>query len=399
MTLSIDTNKACVMPKSRTASIGCTMRTLSHNLALLPPTYTASCFWHRSLAVAERNVRPVNILLVPYPYTMSASSFQPRENAKSYDPNNSRWGTFKLEQQWLKNDTDNRIASVVMDLLNEASKIGVEIDGIVFPEYALSWNSYRRIVETLQSTASDPQEVAKAVKFLIAGCSEIKERDVLIRGNFVNTSFFYDDEQHSDKKAAITYTQGKHHRWCLTGSQIQNYDLDAVLDCHTNWWEGLRLARREVGSFVFRERSTFSTLICEDLARNDPIHPILQSMGPNIVFVLLMDGPQLPTRWAPRCATGLSEDPGSAVLTFTSRALMHRQNNKPNSRFEANWTIALWKDETQREIPIVCEPPNDASIITLSADRAREITIDGRPNSDAWSWKMTGYRNIKRPKS
>ena len=70
---------------------------------------------------------------------------------------------------------------------------------------------------------------------------------------------------------------------------------------------------------TFRRKSIFSALICEDLARSEPCHSAVRSVGPNLVFVLLMDGPQIASRWSARYATSLADDPGSAVLTLTSR--------------------------------------------------------------------------------
>ncbi len=49
-----------------------------------------------------------------------------------------------------------------------------------------------------------------------------------------------------------------------------------------------------------------------------PLRTVIRSVGPNLVIVLLMDGPQLVRRWPGKYATVLSDDPGSAVLTVTS---------------------------------------------------------------------------------
>jgi len=51
-----------------------------------------------------------------------------------------------------------------------------------------------------------------------------------------------------------------------------------------------------------------TVLICEDLARLDPVNDLVRAVGPNLVMSLLMDGPQLTTRWPARYATVLADD-------------------------------------------------------------------------------------------
>ena len=385
MTLLADESVVCVMPKSRTATIGCTMRTLSHNLALLPPPHKASSFWLRSPQNLEKNTKPLNLLLVPYPYEIDAQDFKGTDSEQSYPPQFDRWGEFDLHQNWLKEGSGrDKIDRKITDLLDLAKKQGTLIEGIVLPEYALDWKTYACIVEELRDKKYE------SVRFLVSGCSEEYSKNK--PGNFVLTTVFY-EAAGVERRVAITTSRGKHHRWRLNGSQVATYCLDGVLDANTFWWENIPLTDRKINNIVFREGSVFATLICEDLARSEPVHSVLQSIGPNLVFVLLMDGPQLETRWAARNATGLTEDPGSSVLTFTCRALLTRQAQRGYGH-KPNYTVALWKDDTQNIQLIECPPENDAAIVTLSAARAKETTLDGRANSNAWAWRMSGYQLI-----
>ncbi|MDO6963013.1 hypothetical protein [Rhizobium alvei] len=384
-----DENVVCVMPKSRTPMIGCTMRTLSHNLALLPPPHKASAFWYRSEQQMKLNTRPLNLLLVPLPLDLQVRDFHPTEAAPSYDSDHDRWGEFSLHQSWLS-DPD-KVINDVRDLIKAAKSDGIEIEGLVFPEYSLNWKVYNSIIRMLQETSFSH------VKFVVAGSSsrllEDKQEE---KGNFVLTTMLYDaDAKQSDGlRKAFTSTRGKHHRWRLNRSQIESYDLDSRLDANTNWWEEISLTERKINCMVFRDSSVFSTLICEDLARSEPVHSVLQSLGPNLIFVLLMDGPQLPQRWAARNATGLAEDPGSSVLTFTSRGLLARQNRRAGNKYPDNHTIALWRDDTLETVNIDCPKDQKAVVLTLSPTRARETTLDGRSNADAWTWRMSGYRTL-----
>jgi hypothetical protein len=70
--------------------------------------------------------------------------------------------------------------------------------------------------------------------------------------------------------------------------------------------------------FVEVAELVLTALVCEDLAHNDEIAQLIRSVGPTAVINLLLDGPQLTSRWTARYASVLADDPGSAVLTLTS---------------------------------------------------------------------------------
>jgi hypothetical protein len=90
---------------------------------------------------------------------------------------------------------------------------------------------------------------------------------------------------------------------------------------------------------------------------------------------MLLDGPQLPSRWTARYASVLADDPGSAVLTLTSYGLVER--SRPRG-LDASRVVALWKDPTRgvREIPL--EPSAQGVLLTLCMDRATRYSADGR---------------------
>src|ERR1700748_2630135 len=94
--------------------------------------------------------------------------------------------------------------------------------------------------------------------------------------------------------------------------------------------------KRETG-----EGSTVVSLVCEDLAQIDDVADVLRSVGPMVLIIPLLDGPQLSSRWAARYASVLADDPGSTVLTLTSYG-MARRSRPPG--MEASPVIALWKD-------------------------------------------------------
>src|SRR5262249_11552078 len=123
--------------------------------------------------------------------------------------------------------------------------------------------------------------------------------------------------------------QNKHHRWSLDGDQIYQYHLGGVLHPDVHWWEAIEVPRRQVQCREVAERPV-ACLVCEDLALNSDIANLIQSVGPTIVIAVLLDGPQLTSRWAARYASVLADDPGSSVLTLTSYGMAQR--SRPQGR-------------------------------------------------------------------
>jgi len=168
--------------------------------------------------------------------------------------------------------------------------------------------------------------------------------------------------------------QNKHHRWSLDERQIYQYHLGGVLHPHIRWWEAMEVPRRAV-QFIEVAELTLITLVCEDLAENDDIAKLMRSVGPTVVFCVLLDGPQLSSRWAARYASGLADDPGSAVLTLTSYGMVQR--SRPLGR-DASPIIAMWKDPASgiREIPL--EAGAHGVLLTVCMDRTTRRSADGR---------------------
>ncbi|MCW2273574.1 hypothetical protein GJ654_04970 [Rhodoblastus acidophilus] len=397
-----------VLPKNRTPALGCSMRTMSHNLAILSPRGPTNVYWHSAIAHGKKDSKPLNILMLPYPYQISPNCFSGTVNGKTHvtgasgSLNQERWGRFSIFPRWLSPNgssieyrgpetrwsTDasaENFVSFALALVEEAERDCGAVHGIVLPEYALDWPTYYDFVAALKSRK--PQ-----LEFLISGLSENCESD---HGNTVMSTIFatpLDRDGKPLRRKAVSQSRRKHHRWRLDGEQIKNYGLASALDPFVTWWEYLAIGTREMQFNVFRQGSTFTTMICEDLARFDPAHPWLRALGPNLVFVILMDGPQLPTRWPGRYATVIADDPGSSVLTLTSRGLIVRSNmNRENK----NYSIGLWRDDTGHTVELHCPPQDQAILLTLSGKNADEVTLDGRPNYDARAWRYHGHRPVR----
>src|SRR5208337_4302524 len=121
-----------------------------------------------------------------------------------------------------------------------------------------------------------------------------------------------------------------------------------------NWWEDIRVADRRLMLVTLKPWLTLCVLLCEDLARPDPLGDVIRSVGPNLVISLLMDGPQLSNRWPGRYAPTLADDPGCSVLTMTSLG-MSDLSKAPAGVQSRSDCIALWKDArtgTAKEITL-----------------------------------------------
>ena len=169
--------------------------------------------------------------------------------------------------------------------------------------------------------------------------------------------------------------QNKHHRWSLDESQIYQYHLGGALHPRIRWWEAIDVPRHAIQFVQVGEQITVVSLVCEDLAQNDDVAEVIRSVGPTVVITVLLDGPQLTSRWAARYASVLADDPGSAVLMLTSFGMVQRSRTR---RHDVSPIIALWKDPDQgsREIPL--EAGAQGVLLTACGDRATRRAADGR---------------------
>lgn len=377
-----DPSVLCVQPKSRTPSVGCTMRSLSHHLALLPGQGAVRARWVTSpFGTSERRPHGLGLLLIPFPYQIVPEAFV------GIGDHEGKWGWFDVDQTWLpkQSETERRRVFVdfVRNLIQKARAADKQIDGVILPELSLDFPLFRQLARALAE---------EKVDFLISGLSS--DRDGR-GGNFVAIAPFFlfepSEEITGSGLEQAFLIREKHHRWKITEPQIKAYGIDSALSVTRNWWEHLNILGRSLDLFVYRGGTSLTTLICEDLARVDPCQAVLRSVGPNLVVALLMDGPQLEGRWPARYATVLAEDPGSSVLTFTSLGLIERQN--ASKAFPQSSSVALWKDEANGVRRLELPRNADAIFLALTADQKTEHTLDGR-SDDAYSHRWVYAEHV-----
>jgi len=387
--LAVPEDECCVLPKSRTPQGGCTTRSLSHHLALLPPVSQVFGRWILFPTEMQGGTRvrearrgpgtaPLNLLLVPFPFRIDGESFVAED-----ERDEEGWGRFHVRPTWIptgsRRDVAAKFVSYLTRLIGKAQQ-EAPVHGVVLPEGALEPGLAMAIASRLRETT--------ALELLVTGAAS-EPRGTRSAENMALTFLL----RTAGRQKPLCVRQNKHHRWRLDKQQIQQYSLGSELDPRSSWWEAFHPGDREVYFCVFRRSWSVTSVVCEDLARIDPVQTVLRSVGPNLVIALLMDGPQLEWRWPARYATVLADDPGSSVLTFTSLGMIRRWRGD-----EGRGVVGLWKDATGRAQQLTLRPGAHALLITLSPAARLERTLDRRPDMQgAVSLVLTGCQSIDYP--
>jgi hypothetical protein len=336
-----------VLPKLHIPQNGFTIRSLSRNLALCTGDEIRP-LWN--LIARHPGDESINLLLIPWPAEVRPSQFAavaPPASAPGGTPSRHRSFTWKAV------DGPEAVPNIAA-ILAEAERVVGPMAGVVLPELSLTPTQYRGIWNAL---------LAKDC-FLICG----------LGGENKNYLRF---ELPLKGQDSFARQQHKHHRWLLEKSQIIQYGLGSVLSPSRLWWEQIEVGERSLLFTAMRDWLTVSVLICEDLARPDPVGDIVRAVGPNLVIALLMDGPQLASRWAGRYATVLADDPGCSVLSLTSIGMCCL--SRPPYLKSSSRVVALWKD-AKSGTPVEIELPAgaDAIVLSLTVQYLEEWTADGR---------------------
>ena len=398
-----DRSIANVLPKSRTSPLGSTLRRISHNLALLPGSGTIRVGWDWAEPPHDWvNKNPVfNMLLIPYPYKILSKNFKPvgvsKSNQDNCNNNELRWGKFTLDVR-PNDDEDEKFVSFVSRLITESDKkLGKNMThAVVLPELALSRKSIIALRNKILEKHSSIELLCSGVRedLYLRFDDEGNEKESPVNASYM-ASLNYSEEKSETINAHEIFHE-KHHKWRVTEQQVSDYDLSPALDPSRVWWEDLNVVNRRLPFLVMRNQWTLTSLICEDLARNDPARTVVEAIGPNLVISLLMDGPQIPERWSARYATVLAEDPGSSVLSMSSLGLIERSNKVfEKVGHETKKSFALWRDDRGISIPIELEEGYHATTISLNLFPINDYTLDGRADNRSLALRLTAQRSIK----
>ena len=114
--------------------------------------------------------------------------------------------------------------------------------------------------------------------------------------------------------------------------------------------------------------------------RQDPMASAVRAIGPSLLIALLMDAPQLKTRWPSHYATVFADDPGTSVLTFTSLGMVSLSHAmRASSGRDSSRTVALWKDSQTGlvEIDLPAEATGIILCLTNKKRHKKALMADG----------------------
>lgn len=382
--LAVPPEEACVQPKARTPQVGCTLRSFSHNLALLPSYREVTTCWQVGTSETQQEQTPFNILTIPFPYRIPGSCFEklsPFQLASFPMQAKRDAHFFSVKQRWLEKTTAIELSGFIERLVKEAEEEVGTVHAVVLPELALN-DEYKKAIGQSLSRLPNLQ------LFITGVLTESSKEDSFAQNKVYGCLF-------RANSIAFEWEQRKHHRWCLDQSQIRRYHLGHVLDPNKEWWEMIDVRERECFFTVFRSGACLATLVCEDLARIDPVQPALRSIGPNLLIALLMDGPQKAERWSSRYATVLAEDPGTAVLTLTCLGMAKRSTTPGDKELRQ---VALWKHPSGQAEELTLSRGAHALVLTLSTSDIENATMDSRSDGgNTVNLFLSGIREIRHP--
>ncbi len=377
-------SEACVQPKTITPSVGCTLRSLSHHLALLPPVGELRTRWVFGTPAGRSVDQALNLLLVPFPFHIDGNCFA-AESFSADDVSDRNFHFFALRQNWLEGPNRKigvaRLAEFLERLIGAAEVEVDKVHGLVLPEAALEASQVRPLAARLARRTN--------LELFISGYMSSEGRNARLPENAVYTSVFH------NHKMLQAWSQAKHHRWRVDRNQITRYHLGHALDPSRNWWEKIEIKPRTCNFYVFRDGATLAALVCEDLARIEPVQAALRAVGPNLVVVLLMDGPQMEQRWPGKYATVLAEDPGSSVLTLTSFGMVQR-SAMPGQQDTCQ--VGLWRERLAGAQELKLPKGRHGLLLTLSSAAESCRSLDGRPDREATiRLSLSGVRAVSHP--
>jgi hypothetical protein len=352
---------------------GLTHRSFSHHLALSWGSEIRS-FWYPASIEPENST--LRLLILPWPLTIARASFRevPAKDATVHNlPAHIAFFEFVPA-------IDKQIVEDTLQELETAIEKRGRVDAVVFPESALTEEESDHLSNVLT-----PRGIS-----LIAGVAGARNSlGTLENYACVNIPF---------GSHTVPLQQSKHHRWKLDSSQINTYGLR--LSRRKQFWENIPIRNRSLAFVCLRDWLALCVLICEDLARPDPVGDLIRSVGPNLVVALLLDGPQLKTRWSARYAVTLADDPGSSVLALTCRGMASLSKSPTGKPSTNKGLVALWKDVRgpAREIDI---GDSEVALLEIEVEEREEWTADGRSCGgvsghpilkDVLSWKKKSKR-------
>lgn len=378
--------KARVLPKQHTPQRGMTLRSLTHHLALFTADEVEAIWIPASSLRKEQRSRldVFNILTLPWPLEMSVRDFAPADGTASVPALPTRFRYFSVGPH--RRAPEPFRAYLQARLAAARATVG-DVDAVILPEMSLTGPE----LHVAQKVAVD--QGLLLITGAALGPEDRDEYNGAANVAVIDPSGLLGA---GDTNGLAARFQRKHHRWCLDREQIVQYGLGGVLPASHDCWELTDIGAREVHFFTLDSWLSFCVLVCEDLARQDPLADAIRSVGPNLVVALLMDGPQLSGRWPSRYASVLAEDPGSSVLTLTSLGMAQLSRPREPGKTSRSRVIASWRDIQYGERELELDEGHTAGVLSLVCRQFEEYSADGRGDgSTAFFPVFAGWRSLK----
>jgi hypothetical protein len=352
-----------VLPKIRTPPTG--RASFSRYACVQGPGFDTS--WHKLPARhpgTDPQAEHAEMLVLPWPMRVRASDFRARPGSVQRlwkEP----YGFFDFSPtERLDLDLVDRVLVAALDEVDSIDivvmpELALEEDEIAPLEALLDYHGVIYLQAGIRGHGAKPEDMGS--NWMHIGISPRLEKRGPMPDASADAAWFH-------------IRQNKHHRWSLDAPQIRQYNLGGALHPDIRWWEAMDVPPRSIQFVQVGEEVTIVSLICEDLAQDD-VAQIVRAVGPTIVVAVLLDGPQLPSRWGARYASVLADDPGSGVLTLTSLGMAQRARPPGHERSRV---IALWKDSASGSREISLDPGAHGVILTLCGERTTRRSADGR---------------------
>lgn len=387
----ISNHRGRVLPKRHTPQVGVSLRSVSSSLAYHRSSVRIGWSQTRKQLVRPVERAPTNspkqrsdgddaagrgqlsLLLLPWPLKVDTLDFAATryESAfrvsQPYPTRTTRSGYFAYRPRQ-ESSADEMIRNGdLREVIRSARQHTEKIDLLVLPECALA-----------DSTLDAFELVCReeSVGAYIAGVRSHPTDHATRATNTVCFGIREDSARSGRTRTTFTRLRHhKHHPWCLDRNQIEAYHLGGALHPSVPHWEDIAIGPKRATLVTFGGYVTVMPIICEDLARQDALSDLVRAVGPNLVVTILMDGPQLRSRWAAKYASVFGEDPGCAVLTLTSMGMIDRWATGRDRGFS---TVGLWtqRQESPREIKL--GEDSRAVLLSVAVDAESDVTIDGR---------------------
>ena len=332
---------------------GLTLNNLTHNITCLKPSVKPRIIKNK-LDIKENRKNSYHILFLPWPKEINNDSFKKSQSKNTTLNMDSYFDFFDYEPKYEIDEKE------FISIITESIKRVGTIDLIVLPECALSETLFDKFKATLFECFKEN------APSLLSG---VYGKDNEYSKNIASLAFI------SDNKKFEKENQSKHHRWFLDKNQLRNYNLSHVLDPNKKWWENIRINRRHLLCLHTKNGVRLCPLICEDLARQEPVAQAVRSVGPNLVISLLLDGPQISVRWPGKYSAVLSDDPGSSVLSVSALGMTLKSTGLGH---KPSYDVALWSEPGKTPETLTIPSDADGLIIELQINKEKMWTMDGR---------------------